>query len=147
MKGKLLFLTLLLSFSSYSKLTDDQQLERALTSAECLGYMTLFNDEDIDKSKNEINRLSRIFQVSSMAIMHSQPMKDIYAKSIFGRSDVKFSAEFLSGSMLGASREEVTSDIKNKFGGSKMESDKNIRKIWGDEAFRRYSNLKCENIK
>ncbi len=34
-------------------------------------------------------------------------MKDIYAKSIFGRSDVKLSDEFLSGSMLGASREEV----------------------------------------
>lgn len=85
--------------------------------------------------------------MSSKAIMHSPPMKDIYAKSIFGRSDVKLSDEFLSGSMLGASREEVTSDIKNKFGGSNMESDKNIRKIWSYEAFRRYSNLKCESIK
>lgn len=124
MKGKLLFLTLLLSFSSFSKLTDEQLLDRALTSAECLGYLSLFNNEDIDKSASEIKRLTRIFQTSSKAIMHSQSMKDIYANSIFGKSDVKLSDEFLSGSMLGASREEVTSVIKDKFGWKKMEGDK-----------------------
>jgi hypothetical protein len=74
-------------------------------------------------------------------------MKAVLSKGIFAKSGVKFSDEFYSGSILAASREEVTSAIKEKFGGRDIKDNADLNILWGYEAKRRFDSSSCNLIK
>ncbi|QJF16088.1 hypothetical protein HHA33_05820 [Phytobacter diazotrophicus] len=147
MKNNAFCLLVFLSFTSYSKSPSEQQLSRMISSAECLGYMTLFNDDDQTASVAKVRQLVDVFKDSSKSVLQYPDMRDILAKGIFAKSGVKFSDEFYAGSILAASREEVTNSIKENLGGKQIEPNGDLKKIWGFEARRRFDASNCNQIK
>lgn len=147
MKSNAFYLLLFLSFTSYSKSPVEQQVSRMISSAECLGYMTLFNDDDQTASVEKVRQLVSVFKDSSKNVLQNPNMREILAKGIFAKSGVKFSDEFYAGSILAASREEMTNSIKENLGGRQIEPNANLKKIWGYEARRRFDSSNCNQIK
>jgi len=147
-------LTLALAFVSmmFTTLTvigAETSTDKVGASGKCLGYLSMFNEEDVKAKPTRTRALLDLYKSSFAEAIQTSSIRKAIDSGFFAKSGADLNKDFYAGFILAGIFDESTKKIKDAVPNNEMStlSFAELKQRWGEEAVKAYASENCDLIK